>query len=262
MTGDAHPKLSVVQHGLIRTEDVRRCRHVLYAGDSLRIRVRLGCPDRLNDLRLRGRGNEPLHQCLRGIFENTGRVPVAVANNHAARDVFRVLIYSRNLECDRIRERHVSVQALEDYGPVGCDVVDELPGRQLRRSPILVVPVAARNPPAYRLSSGESSECVPELSLTVRMAQLRAGQVCSTRVKMHMGVIEARKHASAAEVYLWNVLRLSAQNFFGCAHLDDAVPRNSDGFGLRLTRISRPDLSVDENQGQSTLSAGAHSSSE
>jgi len=150
-----------------------------------------------------------------------------------------------------VGQAHVPVQARHPDGIVRRHGVDPLVPWQFA-APLLVVPVAAGDPRAFRQRFGECGDALRELGRRACIAQLHRAQLVPAIEQMDMRINEAgRDHLPVC------IQRLdAAQRAFdrrAAANQRNPVATQRNGFRPRLTGISGPDARIHDPHRQRRL---------
>ncbi len=197
--------------------------------------------------------NHLFYQALCGILENAGRIAFRIANNHAAGDILCIFVHAGELQSERIRERHVTVQPVYKNRPILSNGINQLASGQSRGRPVFVIPTAARDPAACGKMARELSQSVAKLLFAFRVAQLRPGEIRAARKKVNVSVVESGQNAPALQIDHRSVSLLEIQDFRSGSDRHDAITANRHGFGLGLPRVDGPEFAICEEQGYGSL---------
>ncbi len=244
---DAHRQLAAAcQIGVDVDVLVRRV-HVLHAGDAERRRVLQCALDRTRPLRFGHLRDDALDVGHCRVLEHAGRQSLRVADDLAAGRIGRPLGHAGAAERCRIGQRHVAVVAVHEHRRAASPVVDERAGRQRGRRPPLVVPVAAEHPFAW-LGAGPRDDATGELGGRVGVFQIDVLELRATVDQVHVRVVEARHHAPAFSVDDGRIRTTPTFNCAGVADVDDALADRGQRLGVRLPRITGPDVGVEDDE--------------
>ena len=173
---------------------------VVHAGHAVTGCLVHGCPHGGILFLLRQGGHDLLDQRGGVILEHTGRVAVLVAHDLPAGYVLGIAVQAGELHGETVGERHVPVEAPDEYRVIRRDGVDQLMRRQCGRCPPRVVPQAVAHPRALGQRLGVVPDPAAELLGTGRVAQLHAGQRVAAVEEVNVRIVESRHDASSAEV--------------------------------------------------------------
>ena len=134
------------------------------------------------------------------VLEDAGRLARRVSNDRAAFRRPRVGPDAGEPHGERVRQPHVSVEPLNEDRVVGGDGVDELVDRERLARPGFVIPEAAEDPAALRLTCRIVAETAREVLLARRGTQVDADQFVGAADQVHVRVVEAGHEQPAASV--------------------------------------------------------------
>ncbi len=142
----------------------------------------------------------------------------------------------------------MSIQAIHHHRILGRHVIDQLMGRKLRGSPILVVPASIQDPLAFRARTRECRNAFPEFTRRLCIAQLDARQAHTACIEMHMSIVEPGQNASATQVDDFGLRANELLNFGRSSDFQNIAIQDSDRLGFGLSRVLGPDLTVQHRQ--------------
>lgn len=138
------------------------------------------------------------------------------------------------------------VTADEHASPVR-DVVDQLPRRQLRRRPALVVPLPAENP-LSRLRLRALADPTRKLRGRVGILQAHVIERGAAVDHVYVGVVEPGQHPPPFGVNHRGARPAPALDLVSRADIDDAIAKNRDRLRGGLSRIPGPHQRVRDDE--------------
>jgi hypothetical protein len=242
---------------------VRPAPHIVHGRDALLRHVLHRRRERpIEQLRCRLR-LDPSHERHRVVLQHAGRLTAAVTHDLAAGDLGRGARHPRGSQRRRVRQRHVAVQPVHEYGMVRRDGVDPLPARQLA-APVLVVPVATRNPRSGRHGTRERSDARDELLRRPRVPQLYGSETETAVDEMHVRIDEPGHDHAIGHVDDARVRPDELADLRFRPDGRDAVATDRDGLGRRRAAHAGPrgadEYEVGERSG--TVAGGRRTASQ
>src|SRR5207248_90168 len=126
--------------------------------------------------------------------------------------------------------------------------VNRLFGGQRCAGPLLVVPIAAQNPPAFRKFFGVITESSGKLRRRLRIAEVHVRYREAAHEPVDVGIVEAGKNDLFTGIYHARVRTRQWLDLRRGTHGDDSVADEGDrgGGGLRL--VHRVNRGIDNNK--------------
>ena len=145
------------------------------------------------------RGDGALDQVHRRILQDSGRVAILVAHDHAAGHVGRVAVDPGQFQRQRIERQHVQVQPLHRDRGIGRHRVHPAAIGQFA-APQFSVPTAALQPLAGFQRLGRLADDAGKFLRALRLAQIGLAQQIGAGEEMGVGVGEAGHDEGAAQI--------------------------------------------------------------
>ena len=230
-----HPALiRILQHVVHGRDAVRR--HVLHRGSQIAL-----------ELPFRRRRDRLLHKLHGVVLQDARRPAVIVTDDLAPGDVRRIRIDTRLLQCERIRERHVSVEAEYPQRVLGGDSVDPVAARQLA-APERVIPGAAEDPLPRFDGLRKCLDASGELRGRLCIPQLHRRDGCAAGEEVYMRVDEPRQQHAAVRLDDLGASADQGRDFRGGADGENFLARYGNGLGPRPSRIAGPDARAGDDE--------------
>src|SRR6185369_6427510 len=167
-----------------------------------------------------------------GIFEQSGGLAVRIAHDHAAGGILALASDPRKLQRERVRQGHVAVIAVEEYRSRRRNCVDPIFAGKLDGRELLIVPVAAQQPLAFRSARNVLGNFLDESFFRSSALEVDLFKSRATRDEVHMGIVEAGQKQAAARID--NAGRGSSPVLDLSVGTDcnDAIAEHSDGLSI------------------------------
>ncbi len=183
------------------------------------------------------------------VLQDAGRLPVAVARDHAALGVGRRLVDPDAGERGRVEPGAVDGLVAQEDRVVLRDRVEQAPVRRVLRAEQALRPEPAADPLALRRARGALPDLVEDLRHRQREREAaleEAGLPGDHRVGVQ--VLDARHQHAPAEVDDASLLPAQRQHVRALADRGDPAPANRQGLGPRRSVVDRvdPGVRVDE----------------
>jgi hypothetical protein len=218
-------------------------------GHAARKGVRLSPAEGLFPLQLRCFGDQPRDERHRFILQYAGRLAGAgIADDGAARRVRRLARDPGHPQRERVRERHVTVQAVHEDRMLRCQGIDPLTAWQRRAGPGLVVPITARDPAPGRLVPQELADAPRELGGRRCIAQVHTAQLEAAAQEMRVVVDQPGHDQPSVQRDLLRVAAAKRDHLARAAHLHDPAAAHRDRLGRGRTGHTGPHRTAGEHK--------------
>ena len=181
-----------------------------------------------------------------------------VAHDSPARDIAERRWNLCRTHRRAVGERHVSIEAVDPHRVVGRDGIDPRALRQLA-APVLMIPVAARDPGSGLHRHGKSLDARDEFRWRARVPQLDGSEVHPAAQEMHVGVYESGSYHPAMRVDDSRSRIGQSSDLRVRSDRCDPIATQRYGVGPWLRRLARPDDSIDDGD-RNRLLPGCHGS--
>ena len=221
--------------------------HIRDTRHAQRRRVLHGLDERRVTLRLCGPRYVRRNQRHGFVLEDAGQPTRHIPNYFTARRRGDARRHPSNLEGSSVGQCHVPVETRDEHRIVRCDLVNPGPIRKLS-APHFVVPVATEDPFALLQALGVFGQPTGELLRAVGVPKVHGGQTKPPVQEMGVSVYEARHREAAIEFDHPGVPTDHSPDHVLRADGHDRPVHHRNPRSPRITRITRPHLSANENQ--------------
>ena len=135
-----------------------------------------------------------------GVFQSSGGIAPAHRERWRLRRIGRLCGDAGSAERGRVGQTHVAVVATDEDRRVASDGIDQLFGREFRRSPLGFVPVAAQNPRSLGRDFGALADAAGKFLGAGGIVQLHVVELRATGDEVHVRIVEAGQEEFASGI--------------------------------------------------------------